>query len=407
MSELLLAAAILGGAAATYFLDDDASLPARLCMGTPIGIVALGLVGYILGWAFGLSMATTLAATAIVSVTPWIVLSRRRGLAAVREDLDGALRACRESLRHPRTTIPTVVFFAVMTVVMGRLLDRAMFEAPEGGGVFTGVDHNLGDLPFHLAIVTSFLYGHNFPPEHPELAGTRLTYPFLVDLVAAMLISAGASVRRALLAENLALGWALVGLLHRFALRVTRDRLAALLAPLLVIASGGLGFLWLAEDVDPEAGLVGLLSRPPHDYTILAQGPLRWGNLVITMLVPQRSFLLGPPALPRGGHPLVAGDHGERGREAPATAAGGGGGDGADAPRPCARLHDLAGHWRRAGAAVSRPAADGRAASGWPWPPPFPRPSSWPTARPCARAGSWACKSGGTAARPASCTSGG
>ena len=60
-----------------------------------------------------------------------------------------------------------------MGLLMARLLDRAMFESPEGGGVFTGVDHNLGDLPFHLAIVTSFLYGHNFPAEHPELAGTR------------------------------------------------------------------------------------------------------------------------------------------------------------------------------------------------------------------------------------------
>ena len=291
----MLAAAILGGAAATYLLDDEASFPARLCMGTPLAIVFLGLVGYVLGWAFGVSMATTLAATGVVAVTPWLVLWRRGRLAAVREDLDRALRVSRESLRHPRTTIVTVVFFAGMAVLMGRLLDRAMFEAPEGGGVFTGVDHNLGDLPFHLAIVTSFLYGHNFPPEHPELAGTRLTYPFLVDLVVAMLMATGASARRAMRAENVVLGWALVGLLHRFALRVTRDRLAAFLAPLLVVASGGLGFLWLAADVDPQAGLASLLRRPTHDYTILAQGPLRWGNLAITMLIPQRSFLLGLP----------------------------------------------------------------------------------------------------------------
>jgi hypothetical protein len=295
VSELLLAAAILGGVAATYLLDDDASLPARLCMGTPLAIVALGLAGYLLGWAFGVSMATTLATTAVVAAVPWLVLLRRGGAAGVGEDLRRARLACRESLRHPRTTVPTVVFFVVLTIAMGRLLDRAMFESPEGGGVFTGVDHNLGDLPFHLAIVTSFLYGHNFPPEHPELAGTRLTYPFVVDLVAAMLMAAGASAQRALRAENLALGWALVGLLYRFAWRVTRDRLAALIAPLLVIASGGLGFLWLAKDVDPEAGLVALLARPTHDYTILAQGPLRWGNLVITMLIPQRSFLLGLP----------------------------------------------------------------------------------------------------------------
>ncbi|HUG54789.1 MAG TPA: hypothetical protein VMR21_14365, partial [Vicinamibacteria bacterium] len=173
---------------------------------------------------------------------------------------------------------------------------RAIFEAPGGGGVFTGVDHNLGDLPFHLAIATSFAHGGNFPPEHPELAGTRLTYPFVVDLVAAMLMAAGASATRAFRLENLALGWALVGLLHRFALRLSGDRMAALIAPVLVIASGGLGFVLLANDVDPAGdGLLGRLRALTADYTIRPQGPLRWGNLGITMLVPQRSFLLGMP----------------------------------------------------------------------------------------------------------------
>jgi hypothetical protein len=297
VSELLLAAAILGGAAATYLFDEDASLPARLAMGTPLGIVGLGLVGLPLGWALGLSLATTLAAAAIVLAVPLLLVRRARGLDALTRDVERARTETASAWRHPtRATVATAVFYAFTLFLMTRLMDRAMFESPGGGGVFTGVDHNLGDLPFHLAIATSFLYGHNFPAEHPELMGTRLTYPFLVDLVAAMLMAAGASATRALRAENLVLGWALVGLLHRFALRLSRDRLAALIAPLLVIASGGLGFLWLARDVDPAGdGLVGLLRRPTHDYTILAEGPLRWGNLVITMLIPQRSFLLGMP----------------------------------------------------------------------------------------------------------------
>lgn len=297
MSELLLVAAVLGGAAATYLFDDDASLPARLCMGAPLGIVGLGLVGYVLGWAFGLSMATTVAAAAIVLAVPLLIVGRRGGLEAIRQDRDRVRAEAARALRHPtRAAVATVLFFAFTGALMTRLLDRAMFGTPEGAGVFTGVDHNLGDLPFHLAIATSFLYGRNFPPEHPELAGTRLTYPFLVDLVVAMLMAAGATARRAVRAENLVLGWALLGLLHRFALGVTRDRLAALLAPLLVLASGGLGLLWLARDVDPAVGgLVGLLRHPTHDYTILSQGPLRWGNIVITMLIPQRSFLLGMP----------------------------------------------------------------------------------------------------------------
>ncbi len=297
MSLLLLAAAVLGGTAATYLFDDDAGLPARLAMAAPLGVAALGLVGYLLAWAFGLSPLTVAASGVVVAVVPLAVLRAAGRRGAMRDDFRRArAEAAGAWRRPPRAMVATVAFFVLTGLVVVRLFDRAMFEAPGGGGVFTGVDHNLGDLPFHIAIASSFLYGGNFPPEHPELAGTRLTYPFVVDLVLAMLMAAGAAVRRALLLENVVLGWSLVALLHRFTLRLTRDRLAAILAPLLVLASGGLGFLWLARDVDPTAGgLIGLLARPTHDYTILSQGPLRWGNLVITMLIPQRSVLLGLP----------------------------------------------------------------------------------------------------------------
>lgn len=297
MSVVLLVAAILGGAAATYFADDEAHLPARLCMGVPLGLVGFGLVGFVLGWAFGLSMGTVTLAAVIVLAAPLVILRAKGRRGSIREDLARTRTDVVQALRNPtRAMVVTIFFYVVTLVLVTRVLDRAIFEAPEGGGVFTGVDHNLGDLPFHLSITTSFLYGRNFPPEHPELAGSRLTYPFVVDLVAAMLMAAGASARRAFQLENLLLGWALVGLLHRFTLRVSRDRLAAVLAPLLVIASGGVGFLWLVRDVDPAGdGLIGLLRRPTHDYTILPPGPLRWGNLAVTMLVPQRSFLLGLP----------------------------------------------------------------------------------------------------------------
>ena len=49
MSAVLLVAAILGGVAATYYVDEDARLPARFAMGVPLGIVGWGLVGYVLG----------------------------------------------------------------------------------------------------------------------------------------------------------------------------------------------------------------------------------------------------------------------------------------------------------------------------------------------------------------------
>ena len=67
---------------------------------------------------------------------------------------------------------------------MARLRPRRIVDSR---GLQTADGHNLGDLPFHLAVIQGFARGENFPPEHPELAGMRLTYPFLVDLVTALM----------------------------------------------------------------------------------------------------------------------------------------------------------------------------------------------------------------------------
>ena len=193
MSLLLLLAAWLGGAAATHLFDDDAPL---LAFRDP---------------------------------------ARRRRL---RDEAHGILA------RPGPIGLVAIFFYMGMAVLVWQVAARAMLF--ERGGIGTGVDHNLGDLPFHIAIVSSFVYGGNFPPEHPELAGVRLTYPFLVDFVAAMLMRAGASLAAALFSEGLVLGLCLVGVLHRWALLLTRDRLAGLVAPVVFLLSGGVVYVVIA-----------------------------------------------------------------------------------------------------------------------------------------------------------------
>ncbi len=141
---VLLAAAILGGTAATYLLDDDAMLPARLCMGVPLGIVGFGLVGYVLGWLFGLSAGTVIASAAIVLAGPLVILGKK-GRRAPQEDVARTRAEATRALRSPtRATVATVLLYAFMLFLMTRLLDRAFFEAPEGGGE-ENETHGLGD----------------------------------------------------------------------------------------------------------------------------------------------------------------------------------------------------------------------------------------------------------------------
>jgi hypothetical protein len=163
-------------------------------------------------------------------------------------------------------------------------------------GLSTGLLNNFGDLPFHLSVITSFVFGNNFPPEDPTYAGVRFTYPFISDFVSAMFVRCGADLRESMFIENYILGLAFVGLVHRWALVMLRDKLAAIITPLLVLLNGGLGWTQLfAKAGTNEGGLLGVLMDPPPSFTVVPETTWRWGNAISALLIPQRGFLMGLP----------------------------------------------------------------------------------------------------------------
>jgi hypothetical protein len=283
--------AVLAGALITYSYDEDASLGARLCVGAPTGLAALGLLGFAVALSFGLT-ASTLQVTfgAAVALSLLLVVRHRTRLAF---DIRTTWWRAGRSLQSPtlRDAV-SVTFYGCVLGLVWVIFSGAMRESVDG--ISTDVVHNLGDLPFHLSIISGFAYGDNLPPENPIFAGTRLTYPILADVIAAFFVRLGASFGGALRLENLLLAVSLVGLLHRWALELTRDRLAALVTPLLLVLSGGLGWWLLIPTVwQSDRDLITTLTSLDRDFT-MGDG-LRWGNAVTTLLVPQRAFLLGLP----------------------------------------------------------------------------------------------------------------
>ncbi|HEX5709018.1 MAG TPA: hypothetical protein VFX96_17080, partial [Pyrinomonadaceae bacterium] len=282
---LLALAATAGGALLTYFYDRDAGPLARLSAGAATGTAALGLVGFILSSFMGLN-TPALAVSGALTAAPLLLLVRNAKLRArIKDDLRDATEDVRRAatLRDARGATALLLLVA-SALLLWTVFGRAMYV--RGGDTFTGLENNIGDLPFHVGIISGFVHGENFPPEHPEYAGARLTYPFIVDFVTAMYVRAGATLEGALFWQNFMLAVALVVLLWRWASELTRDRLAALLTPALVLLNGGLGFYHFLR----ESGDVALT----HYYTMWGES-YRWGNAVAILLVPQRGLLLGLP----------------------------------------------------------------------------------------------------------------
>ncbi|HEY0444350.1 MAG TPA: hypothetical protein VGC90_09020 [Candidatus Limnocylindrales bacterium] len=292
LALLLVLAATLGGAVTSYLYDDDAGFPTRLAYGAATGLAALGLIGFVATMFVGLGGGTVIAAALVVA--PMLMLRGSAARSRVRRDIEAA-RASLLRLRHPTLRdLARIVYGAAAVGLLWLVFDRVLFV--RDGSVYTGYVNNLGDLPFHMQISASFAYGQNLAAEDPTYAGTGFAYPYVSDFVAAMLVGVGASIRDAFIVQNMALGLALVTLLHRFTFVLTRDRLAAFIAPAIVLFSGGLGWAAFLDDARAgEQGVLGALASLGRDYTITPDGPLRWGNAITTLLVPQRSLLAGLP----------------------------------------------------------------------------------------------------------------
>ena len=287
----VLALVVSGAACATYLYDHRSGVTARLCVGVCAGLTLFALVGFILASLLGFT-PLALTISVLLLAAPLLLLGSRSVRSAMHRDVSVAASAARAILRREqRATLVALLLLAAASVPTGLLFSRAVYYAADG--VYTGVYTNRNDLPLHIAIVEGFLRGDNYPPEHPEFAGARLTYPFLVDFLPAQLMQLGMTLPGAMALQNIVLALALIVLLYQWAFALTSDRIAGAVTPLLVLLGSGLGWLVMLSDARTSGqDFLSFLAHLPHDYTINTRN-LRWGNIATTMLVSQRSFLLG------------------------------------------------------------------------------------------------------------------
>ena len=282
------------GTLTTYLYDDNAPLAARLCAGACVGITGLSLIGFVFSSFLFLS-STAILLTTLVCALPLAILIKPACAAALQSDLSKVSKATRRMTSKPdlRTT-GYICFYLVVAIILWRVFNKAMIQ--DATGISTGLLNNFGDLPFHLSVITGFAYGNNFPPEDPTYAGVRFTYPFLSDFASAIFVKLGADLKQSMFIENFVLALSFVGLLHRWALVMLRDRLAAVLTPLLVLLNGGFGWVLLfTKAAKNEYGLLGALENLPPSFTVIPDTTWRWGNAISALLIPQRGFLMGLP----------------------------------------------------------------------------------------------------------------
>jgi hypothetical protein len=293
IAPLLLASlAVIGGAVATYAFDREAPAYARLAMGAVLGLTLLAFAGFGLALLLDLT-APTLVLAALVTAVPFLTLRSRDRRVDIAADLAGTGRAIAAAFSRPtiRAAV-TVLYGAAIAVGTWLVADRTLIATAEGLAINNV--NNLGDLPYHLHITASFAYGGNFPPENPVFAGAGFSYHYIADFLAAMFVAAGSTLFGGMFLVTVVVGNALLALVHRWTREITGDAVAARIAPLLLVFSGGLGWVLLLEQARAgESGVLAAFLGSDARYTIQPDGLLRFGNAVTALLIPQRGLLLG------------------------------------------------------------------------------------------------------------------
>lgn len=127
---------------------------------------------------------------------------------------------------------------------------------------------NYGDLPLHLTFIEQIARGVKLLALNPIFPYERLHYPVGVDFVAACFLKLGLSLEQILSAMGLLLSFSLVWILLAWGRGFTVGAF---------LFSGGLG------------GFEIFSSHVLKDY----QATMAWKNILLTLLVPQRGFLIG------------------------------------------------------------------------------------------------------------------
>jgi hypothetical protein len=182
-----------------------------------------------------------------------------------------------------------LIILLCVSVAFFILLERHMLsQTPDG---FFTPHNTFGDLQYHLAIVNSFYFGNNFPPQNPIFAGVNLSYPFMIDFYSAVFRTVGFTIQNALIIPGFIFGICFFAIFILFAYRFLKSKTGAIISLIVFIFNGGLGgYLMIKESLSSPNFLQ---SLPESFYSVIDKYNFRFPNGMSSVFMAERPILVG------------------------------------------------------------------------------------------------------------------
>lgn len=188
----------------------------------------------------------------------------------------------------------TLLFFLGWTSYFLYLWSNILWFDPAGNLMAGGVSI-WADWAAHLTMQSQFAYRSLSTFTSPFLIGQTLSYPFVSDWLSGALVTMGVPIFVA--PTLLSAGWslALVGALWWFFTTLLGSQKRAIVASCLFLLNGGLGFWYFFQDILRADRPLAVLLAPPIEYTSIEAANIHWINIIPSMIIPQRAFVMGFP----------------------------------------------------------------------------------------------------------------
>ena len=255
----------------------------RVVMGSAIGTFLLHWCPIIMAFFFRFTLAAQLVALVIpvlLCVLAWRFLSKKNDLWEKGEWEEHALILI--------LGIATFLFYAVT-------LWKHTIAPGQDGSMWAG-QCTYGDMNIHMAIITHLVNSSKFPIDYPIFPGYRLCYPFLSDSISSSLFTFGASLRWAYVLPMLVAFLQTMSGMYLLTETWLKDKTKSLLAWIMFFFCGGFGFIYF-YGVTGMSGtnytFAEIFKEFYHTPTNLVNENIRWVNVIVDMLIPQRATLFG------------------------------------------------------------------------------------------------------------------
>lgn len=278
---LFLFLSIILGLSVSRLLKIKFTLEERICFSLLFGISISTFLVYLFSYMQKrLDLISIIAGTISVTIVSFLIIKRRQ--------IFGGAQICKD-LNFENVAVP--LFGALAFIALNlRCVLREEFNSLYGS-LFVH-----GDCSFHVAIINSFVYRDNFPPQYPVITNTPMEYPILVDFLSAILMKTGFDLRSSIIIPNVLFQVSTLCLISSLAIRIFKRKYVGVLSAFLFFFAGNMGVIYAFQDLLKYGNFIAWITNLPTDYSgsgISDLPMIRFGNPVAVMLLPQRASPIG------------------------------------------------------------------------------------------------------------------